>query len=281
MEPVPPARDRREYCWITRQVLISTSWFQCLLFLFSRPVLSNSFQPHGLGHARPLCPSPSPEVSPSSCPLHRWCHPANSSSDALFSCPQSFPESGTFPVSQFFASGSQSIGVFSFSISPSNEYSGLISFRMDWLGLLAAQGTLKSLLQHHNSKASSLQCSAFFIIQLSHPYMTTGKTIALTRWTFVDNVSSGDPGSIPDQETRSHMLQTKSLHPGWRLKIPHTATKTWRSQIYKYLNNNNKTQPISCPRHIAEKSIMLTRTEMPNFKTFWLCYRYFYIIWII
>ena len=73
---------------------------------------------------------------------------------------------------------------FSFSISPSNEYSGLISFRIDWLDLLAVQGTLKSLLQHHNSKASVLQCSAFFIVQLSHPYMTTGKTIALTRQTF-------------------------------------------------------------------------------------------------
>ena len=77
---------------------------------------------------------------------------------------------------------------FSFSISPSNEYSGLISFRMDWFDILAVQGTLKSLLQHHSSKASSLRCSAFFIVQLSHPYMTTGKTIALTRWTFVGKV---------------------------------------------------------------------------------------------
>ena len=77
---------------------------------------------------------------------------------------------------------------FSFSISPANEYSGLISFRMDWLDLLAVQGTLKSLLQHHSSKASILQCSAFFIVQLSHPYMTAGKTIALTRWTFVGKV---------------------------------------------------------------------------------------------
>ena len=79
---------------------------------------------------------------------------------------------------------------FSFSISPSKEYSGLISFRMDWLGLLAVQGTLKSLLQHHSSKASILRCSAYFIVQLSHPYMTTGKTIALTRWTTVDQVMS-------------------------------------------------------------------------------------------
>ena len=79
---------------------------------------------------------------------------------------------------------------FSFSISPSNEYSGLISFRMDWLDLLAVQGTLKSLLQHHSSKASILPCLAFFIVQLSHPYITTGKTIALTRWTFVGKVMS-------------------------------------------------------------------------------------------
>ena len=75
---------------------------------------------------------------------------------------------------------------FSFSISPSNEYSGLISFRMDWLDLLVVQGTLKSLLQHHSSKASILQCSVFFIVQLSHLYMTTGKTIALTRWTYLN-----------------------------------------------------------------------------------------------
>ena len=79
---------------------------------------------------------------------------------------------------------------FSFSISPSNEYPGLISFRMDWVHLLAVQGTLKSLLQHHSSKASILRCSAFYIVQLSHPYRTTGKTIALTRWTFVGKVMS-------------------------------------------------------------------------------------------
>ena len=79
---------------------------------------------------------------------------------------------------------------FSFSISPSNEYSGLIPFRMDWMDLLAVQGTLKSLFQHHSSKASILRHSAFFIVQLSHPYMTTGKTIALTRWTFVGKVMS-------------------------------------------------------------------------------------------
>ena len=93
-------------------------------------------------------------------------------------------------MSQLFASGGQRIGSFSFSISPSSEYSELISFRMDWLDLLAIQGTLQSLLQHHSSKASILRHSAFFIVQLSHPYMTTGKTIALTRWTFVGKVMS-------------------------------------------------------------------------------------------
>ena len=91
-------------------------------------------------------------------------------------------------MSQFFASGGQSIGSFSFSIIPSKEQPGLISFRMDWLALLAVQGTLKSLLQHHSLKASILWHSAFFIVQLSHPYMTTGKTIALTRRTFIDKV---------------------------------------------------------------------------------------------
>ena len=105
---------------------------------------------------------------------------------------QSFPASGSFPLSWFFASGGQSIGVSaSTSVLPMNEYSGLISFRMDWLDLLAVQGTLKSLLQHHSSKASIFQHSTFFIVQLSHSYMTMGKkTIALTRWTFVGKVMS-------------------------------------------------------------------------------------------
>ena len=105
------------------------------------------------------------------------------------SCPQSFPASGSFQMSQLFTSGGQRIS-FSFSISPSNEHPGLISFRMDWLDLLAVQGTLKSLLEHHSSKASILRGSPFFIVQLSYPYMTTGKTIALTKWTFVGKVMS-------------------------------------------------------------------------------------------
>ena len=93
-------------------------------------------------------------------------------------------------MSWHFASGGHSYWSFSFSISASNEYSGLITFRIDWLGLFAVQGTLKTLLQHHSSKAPILRHSAFFTVHLSHPYMTAGKTIALTRWTFVGNVMS-------------------------------------------------------------------------------------------
>ena len=161
-----------------------------LVVQFSCSVVSDSLRPHGLQHTRPPCPSPTPRVHPNQCPLSRWCHPTISSSVIPFSsCPQSFPASGSFQMSQLFASGGQSIG-FSFNISPSDKHPGLISFRMDWLDLLAVQGTLKNLLQHHNSKASILQRSAFFIVQLSHPYMTTGKTIALTRRTFVGKVMS-------------------------------------------------------------------------------------------
>ena len=152
--------------------------------------MSNSLWSHELHHARPPYPSPAAGVYPNPCPLSWWCHPTISSSVVPFSsCPQSFPASGSFPMSQLFASGGQRIGV-CFNISPSNEHTGLISFRMDWLDLLAVQGTLKSLLQHHSSKASVLRSSAFFLVQLSHSYMTTGKTIALTRWTFIGKVMS-------------------------------------------------------------------------------------------
>ena len=146
---------------------------------FSRSVVSNSLQPHGLQHARPPCPSPTPGVYSNSCPLSWWCHPTISLSVIPFSsCLQSFPAAGSFLMSQLFMLGGQNIGV-SAPLSPSNEYSGWISFRFDWFDLLAVQGTLKSLLQHHSSKASVLWCSAFFMFQLSHPYMTTGKTIAV------------------------------------------------------------------------------------------------------
>ena len=129
-----------------------------------------------------------PGVHPNPCPLSWWCHPTIASSVIPFSsCLQSLPESGSFQMSQLFASGGQSIGVSaSTSVLPMNtqDWSPL----GDWLDLLSVQGTLKSLLQHHSSKASILQHSAFFTVQLSHPYMTTGKT--MTRQTFVDKVMS-------------------------------------------------------------------------------------------
>ena len=142
-------------------------------------------------HTRPPCPSSSPGVHSDSHPSSPWCHPAISSSVIPFSsCPQSLPASESFPMSQLFSWGGQSTGVSALaSVLPKNtqDWSPL-----EWTGLdlLAVQGSLKSLLQHRSSKASILQCSAFFTVQLSHPYMTTGKTIALTRRTFVGNVSA-------------------------------------------------------------------------------------------
>ena len=157
---------------------------------FSHSVVSDSLRPHESQHARPPCSSPTPGIHPNPCPSSWWCHPTIPSSVVPFSsCPQSFPSSESFPVSQFFTSGGQVLN-FSFSISSSNKCSGLISFRMDWLNLLAVQGTLKSPLQHHSSKAPILRCSAFFVVHLSQPYMTTGKTIGLTRQTFVGKVMS-------------------------------------------------------------------------------------------
>ena len=156
---------------------------------FSCSVMSDSLWPDGLQHTRLPCPSPTPRACSHLCPSSQWWHPTISSSVIpFFSHLQSFPASGSFPVSQLFASGGQSIGVSASTSVPPMNTQGLISFRMDWLDLLAVQGTLKSLLQHHSSKASILQHSAFYIVQLSHPYMTTGKTIALTRRTFVDKV---------------------------------------------------------------------------------------------
>ena len=115
---------------------------------------------------------------------------------------------------------------FSFSISPSNEYSGLISFRMDWLDLFAVQGTLKSLLQHHSSKASILHCSAVFIVQLSHPYMTTGKTIILTIWTFIGKMLSLLFNTHCDRFVIAFLPRSKYLLISW-LKLPSTVVFSW------------------------------------------------------
>ena len=158
--------------------------------LFSPSVMSESTWPHGLQHARPPCLSPTPGVYSNSCPLNQSCHPTISSSVVPFSSRlQSFPASESSNESVLHIMWPK-YWSFSFSISPSSEYSGLISFRMDWLDLFAVQRTLKSLLQHHSSKASIFWNSAFFIVQLSYPYMTTGKTIPLTRWTFVGKAMS-------------------------------------------------------------------------------------------
>ena len=152
--------------------------------------MSDSLRPHESQHTRPPCPSPTPSlpkpmfiesVMPSNHLI--LCHP-------LLLLPSIFPSITVFSNKSALRIRWPKYGSFSFSISPSNEHPGLISFRMDWLDLLAVQETLKSLLQHHSSKASILGHSAFFIAQLSHPYMTTGKTIALTRWTFVGKVMS-------------------------------------------------------------------------------------------
>ena len=140
-----------------------------------------TLRPHECQHARPPCPSPTPGVHSNSRPSSPWCHPAISSSLIPFSSwPQSLPASVFSNESTLHISWPKDWS-FSFNLSPSNEHPGLLSFRMDWLDLLALQGTLKNLFQHHSSKASILRCSAFFTVQLSHPYMTTGKTIALTR----------------------------------------------------------------------------------------------------
>ena len=153
--------------------------------------MSDSLRPHEPQYARPPCPPPTPGgVHSNPCPSSRWCHPAISFSVIPFSsCPQSFPASGSFQMSVLPIRWPK-YWSFSFSINPSNKYSGLISFRMEWLDLLAVQGTLKSLLQHHSSKASILWPLVLFMGQLSHPYMTTGKTIALSRQIFVGKVIS-------------------------------------------------------------------------------------------
>ena len=158
--------------------------------LLSHSVVSNSLWRHGLQHARLPCSSPTPGAYSNSCPSSRWCHPTISSSVIPFSCLPIFPSIRVFSSESVLLIRWPKYWSFSFSISPSNEYSGLNSFRIEWLDLLVLQGTLKSLLQHHSSKASILQRSAFFIVQLSHPYMTTGKSIALTRLTFVAKVMS-------------------------------------------------------------------------------------------
>ena len=153
---------------------------------FSCSVVCSSLRPHGPQHARLPCSSPTPRVLPKLLSIESvmpsnhllLCHP-------LLLLPSIFPSIRVFSNESVLHIRWPKYWSFSFNISPSNKHPELISFRMDWLDLLAIQGTLKSLLQNHSSKASILHCSAFFIVQLSHPYMTTVKNISLTRWTFV------------------------------------------------------------------------------------------------
>ena len=161
----------------------NSSWI-LLTIQFSHSVMSDSLQPHGLQHARPPYPSPTIRVYSNSCPSSQWCHPTISSSVVpLASRLQSFLASGSFQMSQFFASGGQSTGV-----SVSTSVLPMIIqdwFPLGWTGWISLQSKgLSSLLQHHCSKASILRLSTFFTVQLSHLYMTIGKTIALTRQTF-------------------------------------------------------------------------------------------------
>ena len=149
-----------------------------------------NFVTPGLQHTRLPYPSLSPGAWSNSCPWSRWRHATISSCRPLLLLPSIFPSSKVFSNESAPRIRKPKYWNFSVSINPSNEYPGLSSFRMDWFDLLAVQGTLKGLLQHHSSKASILPCSAFFIVQLSHPYMTTGKTIALSIRTFAGKVMS-------------------------------------------------------------------------------------------
>ena len=182
---------KKEYCYSFYMLwnhYIEISWK--ILVQFRLSVVSDTLGTHGLQHTRPPSPSSTFGVYSNSCLLSQWwypaSHPLSSTSAPAFNLSQ---HQGLFNESVLRISWPKFCS-FSFNISPSNEYSGLISFRMDWLDLLAVQGTLKSLLQHCSSKVSILRHSAFFRIQLSLPYMTTGKTIALTIWTFVGKVMS-------------------------------------------------------------------------------------------
>ena len=169
--------------WTKQKWLLFEAWnLERICYLssvqFSRSLASDSLRPHESQHARPPCPSPTPGVHSDSHPSSQWCHSAISSSVVPFSsCPQIPPSIRVFSSESTLRMRWPKYWSFSFSIIPSKETPGLIYFRMDWLDLLAVQGTIKSLLQHHSSKASILWRSAFFTLQLSHPYMTTGKTI--------------------------------------------------------------------------------------------------------
>ena len=170
-----------EWSFESRAVLIV--WYHSIAtgLLFSRQAMFDSLWPLGLQHTRLPYPSLSPRVYPNSCPLNHWCHPTISSSATLFSsCPQSFPASGSLPMSWLFVSGGQRIGASTSAPVLLMSIQGWFPLRLTSLMLLLFKGLSRIFSKHHNSKASILWHTAFFIVQLSHPYMTNGKTIALT-----------------------------------------------------------------------------------------------------
>ena len=225
-----------ESCWGV-YILVPVKWETLLGFCsvqFSRSVLSDSLWPHEPQHAQPPCPSPTSGVYPNSCPLSRWCHPTISSSVIPFSSwHQSFPKSGSFPMSQLFPSGGQSIGVSaSTSVLPINtqDWSPL-----GWTSSISSQSkTLKSLLQHHSSKTSILQHSAFFIVQLSHPYMTTRKAIALTRRNSVDKVMSLFFNML-SRLVRTFLSRSKHLLISW-LQSTSTDVGAQKNKVWHYVH---------------------------------------------
>ena len=170
----------------------SWSFYSAVFLVQFSPVAQScpTLQPRGLQHVQPPCPSPTPRVYSNSYPLSQWCHPTISSSVVSFSSHlQSVPASGSFQVSQFFESYGQIIGASASALVPlMNNQDWFPLGWTGWISLLSK--ALKNLLQHQSSKTSILWCSAFFIVKLSHPYVTTRKTVTLTRWTFIGNVSA-------------------------------------------------------------------------------------------
>ena len=181
---------------------------------FSCSVVFDSLWPYGLQHSRLPCSSPAPGACSNSCSLNRWCHPTISSSHPLLLPPSIFPSIRIFSNESVLHIRWPKYWSFSFNISPSTEHPGLISFRMDWLDLPAVQRTLKSLLQYHSSKTSILWRSAFLLVQLSHPYLTTGKTIALTRWIFVGKIMFL-LFNMPSRLVIAFLLRSKCLLISW------------------------------------------------------------------
>ena len=170
------SRSEISFISLCLEILPMLEYFQFNSVHLSRSVMSDSLRPHELQHTSPPCPSPTPRIHPNPCPSSRWYHPAISSfcSPLLLLSPIP-PSIRVFSNESTLRMRWPKYWSFTVSISPSKEHPGLISFTMDWLDLLAVQGTLKSLLQHYSSKASILQRSAFFRVQLSHSYMTTGR----------------------------------------------------------------------------------------------------------